>query len=148
MSCNVGGRVVNRRQIQLRSAGPARILPTARDMLRREGLPSFYRGFIPNCAKNLPNKGMPRFSPPPTPPTHLALSMRNADRAPYGLRSNVMSIFAVFLSRNPASRCRFYSRGFWLQFWQHYSMWYHYMVVVPIQFFLPHHFAALLSPCS
>eukprot|EP00884_Botryococcus_braunii_P015171 jgi/Botrbrau1/23655/Bobra.55_2s0038.1 len=47
-----------RRQLQLRSGERMPMLATARDMARKGGVLAFYRGFIPNCLKNLPNKGV------------------------------------------------------------------------------------------
>lgn len=32
----------------------------AEKILHREGVAGFYRGFLPNALKNLPNKGAPR----------------------------------------------------------------------------------------
>ena len=31
----------------------------AQKMLQRDGVAGFYRGFVPNALKNLPNKGAP-----------------------------------------------------------------------------------------
>ncbi|EIE27780.1 mitochondrial carrier, partial [Coccomyxa subellipsoidea C-169] len=47
-----------RRQIQLQSTGGAGPLHMAEKILHREGLAGFYRGFLPNALKNLPNKGV------------------------------------------------------------------------------------------
>ena len=46
-----------RRQIQLASAGTG-TLSVVKASLAAEGLQGFYRGFIPNAVKNLPNKGI------------------------------------------------------------------------------------------
>ena len=46
-----------RRQIQLQSTARLGALPMARTIMAREGVPGFYRGFLPNALKNLPNKG-------------------------------------------------------------------------------------------
>ncbi len=46
-----------RRQIQLQSTGGSGPLHMAEKILHREGLAGFYRGFLPNALKNLPNKG-------------------------------------------------------------------------------------------
>ena len=48
---------VHRRQIQLQSSGNAQVPEMVRRILAREGVPGFYRGFLPNALKNLPNKG-------------------------------------------------------------------------------------------
>ncbi|BDA48379.1 probable envelope ADP,ATP carrier protein, chloroplastic [Coccomyxa sp. Obi] len=47
-----------RRQIQLQSTGSTGPLMMAQKILHREGLGGFYRGFLPNALKNLPNKGV------------------------------------------------------------------------------------------
>lgn len=46
-----------RRQIQLQSGGGLAVPDMARRIFAREGVPGFYRGFLPNALKNLPNKG-------------------------------------------------------------------------------------------
>jgi len=50
-------RARRRRQIQLQSGGGVAVPEMARRILTREGVPGFYRGFLPNALKNLPNKG-------------------------------------------------------------------------------------------
>lgn len=50
-------RACCRRQIQLQSTGGAGPLMMAEKILHREGVSGFYRGFLPNALKNLPNKG-------------------------------------------------------------------------------------------
>ncbi|KAK9836298.1 hypothetical protein WJX81_003355 [Elliptochloris bilobata] len=47
-----------RRQIQLQSSGSVQVPEMVRRILAREGVPGFYRGFLPNALKNLPNKGV------------------------------------------------------------------------------------------
>lgn len=47
-----------RRQIQLQSTASLGALPMAQKIMQREGIAGFYRGFLPNALKNLPNKGM------------------------------------------------------------------------------------------
>ena len=49
--------VPRRRQIQLQSTGGDGAWQMARAILTRDGVPGFYRGFLPNALKNLPNKG-------------------------------------------------------------------------------------------
>lgn len=46
-----------RRQIQLQSTASLGMLPMAQKIMVREGVAGFYRGFLPNALKNLPNKG-------------------------------------------------------------------------------------------
>jgi Mitochondrial carrier protein len=46
-----------RRQIQLQSATRVPARQVIRNVLAAEGVAGFYRGFVPNAAKNLPNKG-------------------------------------------------------------------------------------------
>ena len=46
-----------RRQIQLQSATRVPARQVIRNVLTAEGVAGFYRGFLPNAAKNLPNKG-------------------------------------------------------------------------------------------
>lgn len=46
-----------RRQIQLQSSGSVQVPEMVQRILAREGIPGFYRGFLPNALKNLPNKG-------------------------------------------------------------------------------------------
>jgi hypothetical protein len=46
-----------RRQIQLQSTGGDGAWRVAQAILARDGVPGFYRGFLPNALKNLPNKG-------------------------------------------------------------------------------------------
>lgn len=55
-----------RRQIQLHSASGISIASVVTKALREEGVTSFYRGFVPNALKNLPNKGELSCMPPPT----------------------------------------------------------------------------------
>ena len=50
-----------RRHIQLQSSGRLAIGQIATQLWRTEGVPGFYRGFIPSAIKNLPNKGDVRF---------------------------------------------------------------------------------------
>jgi Mitochondrial carrier protein len=47
----------HRRQIQLQSATRVPAQQVVRNVLAAEGIAGFYRGFLPNAAKNLPNKG-------------------------------------------------------------------------------------------
>ena len=47
-----------RRQIQIRSAAAKPITAVLQQMYMQEGMLGFYRGFVPNCLKNLPNKGV------------------------------------------------------------------------------------------
>ncbi|CAK0785533.1 hypothetical protein CVIRNUC_008743 [Coccomyxa viridis] len=47
-----------RRQIQLQSTASLGALPMAQKIMQREGIAGFYRGFLPNALKNLPNKGV------------------------------------------------------------------------------------------
>jgi len=47
-----------RRHIQLQSAGRLAIRQMAQQIMEREGIPGFYRGFVPSAVKNLPNKGL------------------------------------------------------------------------------------------
>lgn len=49
---------VRRRQIQLQSATRVPARQVIRNVLASEGVAGFYRGFVPNAAKNLPNKGV------------------------------------------------------------------------------------------
>ena len=56
-SCD--GLPARRRQIQLQSTGGTGPWQVARAIMGRDGLPGFYRGFLPNALKNLPNKGAP-----------------------------------------------------------------------------------------
>lgn len=37
----------------------------ASQIMRKEGIPGFYRGFIPSAVKNLPNKGDTHINLPP-----------------------------------------------------------------------------------
>ena len=46
-----------RRQIQLQSTASLGALSMAQKIMQREGIAGFYRGFLPNALKNLPNKG-------------------------------------------------------------------------------------------
>ena len=48
----------DRRQIQLQSTASLGALPMAQKIMQREGIAGFYRGFLPNALKNLPNKGV------------------------------------------------------------------------------------------
>lgn len=57
VSCVVPDRNTCRRQIQLQSTARLGALPMMRKIMAREGIPGFYRGFLPNALKNLPNKG-------------------------------------------------------------------------------------------
>ena len=50
-----------RRQIQLQSSGSIQVPEMVQRILAREGIPGFYRGFLPNALKNLPNKGAPTY---------------------------------------------------------------------------------------
>ena len=52
---------VRRRQIQLQSSGSIQVPEMVQRILAREGVPGFYRGFLPNALKNLPNKGAPPY---------------------------------------------------------------------------------------
>ena len=47
-----------RRRVQLCAAGGEGLKAVLARMATVEGLPAFYRGFVPNCIKNLPNKGV------------------------------------------------------------------------------------------
>jgi len=47
-----------RRHIQLQSTGRLAIRQMARQIVQKEGIPGFYRGFVPSAVKNLPNKGL------------------------------------------------------------------------------------------
>ena len=49
---------MRRRQIQLQSSGSVQVPEMVQRILAREGIPGFYRGFLPNALKNLPNKGV------------------------------------------------------------------------------------------
>lgn len=51
-----------RRRIQLQPAGVG-VVRVVRDAWAKEGLRGFYRGFLPNALKNLPNKGARRLGP-------------------------------------------------------------------------------------
>jgi solute carrier family 25 (mitochondrial phosphate transporter), member 23/24/25/41 len=46
-----------RRQIQVQSVARFAMLEVVKRSYCREGLQGFYRGFVPNALKNLPNKG-------------------------------------------------------------------------------------------
>ena len=46
-----------RRQIQIQSAATLSMGQVVRRMYSKEGVLGFYRGFVPNALKNLPNKG-------------------------------------------------------------------------------------------
>jgi solute carrier family 25 (mitochondrial phosphate transporter), member 23/24/25/41 len=46
-----------RRQIQIQSTGAVAIGSVVRSMYTKEGVLGFYRGFVSNALKNLPNKG-------------------------------------------------------------------------------------------
>ena len=56
-SCVVPDRNTCRRQIQLQSTARLGALPMMRKIMARDGVSGFYRGFLPNALKNLPNKG-------------------------------------------------------------------------------------------
>jgi len=64
-----------RRQIQMQSGGGVAVPEMTRRIFAREGVPGFYRGFLPNALKNLPNKGAhaPGRSPLHPPALNLAL---------------------------------------------------------------------------
>ncbi|KAK9808517.1 hypothetical protein WJX73_004007 [Symbiochloris irregularis] len=47
-----------RRQIQLQSAGPVPLSKVLQTINQRGGAAAYYRGFLPNAVKNLPNKGI------------------------------------------------------------------------------------------
>ena len=49
---------MRRRQIQLQSAGPVALGTVLRTINHRGGALAYYRGFLPNAVKNLPNKGL------------------------------------------------------------------------------------------
>ena len=49
-----------RRQIQIQSAKALPLVSVLRQMYAKEGVLGFYRGFLPNALKNLPNKGASR----------------------------------------------------------------------------------------
>jgi Mitochondrial carrier protein len=48
-----------RRQIQIQSAAATPMRTVLHNMYKKEGVLGFYRGFVPNAFKNLPNKGAP-----------------------------------------------------------------------------------------
>lgn len=47
-----------RRQIQLQSKNGLPLLQTVKGIKAQDGIGGFYRGFVPNAVKNLPNKGI------------------------------------------------------------------------------------------
>jgi solute carrier family 25 phosphate transporter 23/24/25/41 len=47
-----------KRRVQLRAAGGASLAATAAALVAADGVKALYRGFLPNCLKNLPNKGV------------------------------------------------------------------------------------------
>lgn len=47
-----------RRQIQMQSAARVSALQVARSIYNAQGISGFYRGFLPNALKNMPNKGV------------------------------------------------------------------------------------------
>lgn len=52
----------HRRQIQMQSAARVPARQVVRGVLATEGVAGFYRGFLPNALKNMPNKGDRRAS--------------------------------------------------------------------------------------
>lgn len=50
---------MDRRQIQLQSAGALPLRKVLQAINQRGGALAYYRGFLPNAVKNLPNKGEP-----------------------------------------------------------------------------------------
>lgn len=61
-----------RRQIQLQSAGRVPIRAVLHTISQRGGWQAYYRGFLPNAIKNLPNKGEPPYC---LPDCHAAFSI-------------------------------------------------------------------------